>query len=237
MASSMEYAGGMGEPLYRYNETTLVLNERNSYNVMMFGSNEYATMIPGGVFRISIKVNHNMRRRLLLYSPASSIPCQSFFQEGKDFLRTLLAPLSPRLFCSVIIDEIVELIASEVCNLFQVDAASASASFSSESQPPEIPLWIVIRVSDTGFLASLQDFTTLRLETVPASKEAIETLLKNCRVMVAGECCCVCLEEFDVNGECHRMPCHHSFHQPCIVHWLQTSHTCPLCRYPLPTMN
>nr|KYP60480.1 putative RING-H2 finger protein ATL5G [Cajanus cajan] len=72
---------------------------------------------------------------------------------------------------------------------------------------------------------------------VPASNEAIKTSLKKSTVMVEGEGCSICLEEMDVNDECYTMPCHHGFHPQCIVTWLKTSHMCPLCRFPLPTLK
>ena len=33
------------------------------------------------------------------------------------------------------------------------------------------------------------------------------------------------------------MPCHHLFHQKCVVKWLKISCTCPSCRYELLTEN
>nr|KYP60481.1 E3 ubiquitin-protein ligase RNF181 family [Cajanus cajan] len=79
---------------------------------------------------------------------------------------------------------------------------------------------------------SLQSF-----KMIPASNEAIQTLLKKSMVMIGSEGCPICLEELDANAECYTMPCHHVFHLQCIVTWLQTSHVCPLCRYPLPTLK
>ncbi|XP_045809669.1 RING-H2 finger protein ATL30-like [Trifolium pratense] len=50
--------------------------------------------------------------------------------------------------------------------------------------------------------------------------------------------CSICMDEFDHiigTSDIINMPCNHVFHQQCIVEWLQTSRTCPLCRYPMPT--
>ncbi|KAM1799566.1 hypothetical protein ACFX12_033490 [Malus domestica] len=61
--------------------------------------------------------------------------------------------------------------------------------------------------------------------------------------------CVICTEGFfNVDGQGHdhvdddqspllaRMPCKHLYHGDCIVQWLERSHLCPLCRYPMPTM-
>lgn len=39
--------------------------------------------------------------------------------------------------------------------------------------------------------------------------------------------CCICLDDF---SEGVFLECHHSFHKPCIVKWLETKKACPLCR-------
>ncbi|QCD86810.1 integrator complex subunit 11 [Vigna unguiculata] len=73
------------------------------------------------------------------------------------------------------------------------------------------------------------------LGMIPASDEAVQTSLQKCRVVTENECCSICLEEMNVNDECHKMPCNHAFHHTCILTWLRTSHVCPLCRFPLQT--
>jgi len=49
--------------------------------------------------------------------------------------------------------------------------------------------------------------------------------------------CAVCKEQFKVQTEdpaeqiVVTLPCKHPFHEPCIVPWLKSSGTCPVCRY------
>ncbi|OWM67427.1 E3 ubiquitin-protein ligase RNF149-like [Punica granatum] len=76
-----------------------------------------------------------------------------------------------------------------------------------------------------------------------ASSTAISKL--NAASFVAGETagdigtCVVCLEDLSRGGpECNRvrlteMPSKHVFHNSCILRWLETNRTCPLCRQEL----
>ena len=49
--------------------------------------------------------------------------------------------------------------------------------------------------------------------------------------------CAVCKEQFTLHPEDHgeliivTLPCNHPFHQDCIVPWLKSSGTCPVCRF------
>ena len=49
--------------------------------------------------------------------------------------------------------------------------------------------------------------------------------------------CAVCKEQFKLETEdpddqiLITLPCHHPFHENCILPWLKTSGTCPVCRY------
>ncbi|RLN20376.1 hypothetical protein BBJ28_00002510 [Nothophytophthora sp. Chile5] len=46
--------------------------------------------------------------------------------------------------------------------------------------------------------------------------------------------CCICLNEEDPAAENEtplvRLPCHHHFHEDCVIDWFSASTTCPLCR-------
>ena len=48
--------------------------------------------------------------------------------------------------------------------------------------------------------------------------------------------CAVCKDQFALGTEdpdeqiVITLPCHHPFHEPCILPWLKTSATCPVCR-------
>lgn len=48
--------------------------------------------------------------------------------------------------------------------------------------------------------------------------------------------CPVCFDDFE-EGFVLEMPCHHYFHEDCLVPWLEEHNTCPVCRHTLPTEN
>ncbi|KAJ3573555.1 hypothetical protein NP233_g2370 [Leucocoprinus birnbaumii] len=77
---------------------------------------------------------------------------------------------------------------------------------------------------------------------VPATEEIVEKLPRE--VLVEGspllsKDCAVCKDQFQLATEdpdeqiVIELPCKHPFHQPCILPWLKSSGTCPVCRYAL----
>ncbi len=81
----------------------------------------------------------------------------------------------------------------------------------------------------------------------PTSKEAIQKLKKFkmnsefCKKSDKGklECpdCSICLTEIEIEQDTLLIPCGHMFHDSCILKWLDSHSTCPVCRYELPNDN
>lgn len=77
---------------------------------------------------------------------------------------------------------------------------------------------------------------------VPATEEVMNNLPRT--VLEEGsdlleKDCAVCKEQFKLETEdpdeqvVVTLPCKHPFHEPCIMPWLKSSGTCPVCRYQL----
>eukprot|EP00658_Telonema_sp_P-2_P049212 TRINITY_DN37422_c0_g1_i2.p1 TRINITY_DN37422_c0_g1~~TRINITY_DN37422_c0_g1_i2.p1 ORF type:complete len:150 (+),score=24.03 TRINITY_DN37422_c0_g1_i2:154-603(+) len=66
----------------------------------------------------------------------------------------------------------------------------------------------------------------------PGASEAAIDALARVEIGVDGETddCAICQEGVAAGETALRMPCHHQFHEPCIVPWLKMQGTCPVCR-------
>lgn len=47
--------------------------------------------------------------------------------------------------------------------------------------------------------------------------------------------CAICKDVLSIGTEVNQLPCKHLYHPSCILPWLSTRNSCPLCRYELPT--
>ncbi|KAK3206303.1 hypothetical protein Dsin_020349 [Dipteronia sinensis] len=83
------------------------------------------------------------------------------------------------------------------------------------------------------------DLTVLgRPENLPASKAAIEsmpTIEISSSHTSAETHCAVCKEAFELGTSAREMPCKHIYHQDCILPWLASRNSCPVCRQELPS--
>ncbi|XP_057735358.1 E3 ubiquitin-protein ligase CIP8 [Arachis stenosperma] len=70
----------------------------------------------------------------------------------------------------------------------------------------------------------------------PAAKSAVEALPT---VKISSEsevvACAVCKDMVGVGDVARRLPCGHEYHGDCIVPWLGSRNSCPVCRFELPT--
>ncbi|XP_073114182.1 uncharacterized protein [Elaeis guineensis] len=98
-------------------------------------------------------------------------------------------------------------------------------------------------MDDGDLMLSLEEAAaggTREFGSVPASESSIKTLDTK-TYQGEGEdgstICSICLENFEAGAELIVLPCCHEFHCSCATKWLERSHLCPLCRYPMPTVD
>lgn len=156
------------------------------------------------------------------------IPCEELLQDIPGFLRTNLSEFLSNNQLQRITPGLISQIQSRVHNYhyFQLIA-----------RPQLIPLIIDVQLpsryeEDEDIEQSME-----QVVTIPPSKEAIASLKKieETSEKAKIERCCICLENFEENDDVSGMPCDHIYHKNCIVEWMKISHTCPLCRFQMPT--
>lgn len=70
----------------------------------------------------------------------------------------------------------------------------------------------------------------------PAAKSAVEAL-PTVEIVSESEAvaCAICKDLVGVGDVAKRLPCGHQYHGDCIVPWLGSRNSCPVCRFELPT--
>lgn len=95
-------------------------------------------------------------------------------------------------------------------------------------------------VDAAGYEALLQTFaesdSSGRRGAPPASKAAVAEL-PTVEIMSADEAlvCAICKDMVSAGEMSKKLPCGHGYHGDCIVPWLSTRNSCPVCRFELPT--
>ncbi|KAI3469245.1 hypothetical protein Pfo_025908 [Paulownia fortunei] len=69
---------------------------------------------------------------------------------------------------------------------------------------------------------------TLDLFSMDLPKIRVEDVDQGLALM---EVCPICLHNPTIGAQISLLPCHHAFHNHCVVRWLQKSTSCPLCRF------
>ncbi|KAJ1394163.1 Zinc finger, RING-type [Sesbania bispinosa] len=192
-------------------------------------------LIPGNCLEIRFAIWSHTNTVLFLTDPHTfkCIETEGIFQEFRDFI---ISSLSSPHFGFLSVQQATDVAMSAIQQGFQLDHNLANANYESLPQSQEyLSLLLGVRLPEPTY-------THIRM--VPASKEAIKMSLKKVKVTEENQCCAICMEEFQIGAdgnnradEGYSMPCSHVFHPTCILKWLNKSNTCPLCRYPLPTVN
>ncbi|KAL3505412.1 hypothetical protein ACH5RR_035253 [Cinchona calisaya] len=95
-------------------------------------------------------------------------------------------------------------------------------------------------VDAAGYEALLQNLAESdsggRRGAPPASKAAIEAL-ETIEIKSEGQtwACAVCKDVVGIGEMVKKLPCGHGYHDDCIVPWLGSRNSCPVCRFELPT--
>jgi len=89
-----------------------------------------------------------------------------------------------------------------------------------------------------ALMRSMQDESSKPKAPPPASRESLSQLTTGragSRKALLKEKCVVCADHFKPSDTYSQLPCNHVFHQVCLFPWLQSTNTCPICRFELPT--
>lgn len=74
----------------------------------------------------------------------------------------------------------------------------------------------------------------------PTAKSAIEAIpsikITECMIQLESVIlCAVCKEQFVIDNEAKQLPCNHIYHEDCILPWLKSHNSCPVCRFKMPS--
>eukprot|EP01103_Thecamoeba_quadrilineata_P003663 TRINITY_DN13422_c0_g1_i1.p1 TRINITY_DN13422_c0_g1~~TRINITY_DN13422_c0_g1_i1.p1 ORF type:complete len:210 (+),score=27.38 TRINITY_DN13422_c0_g1_i1:154-783(+) len=72
----------------------------------------------------------------------------------------------------------------------------------------------------------------------PASKKVVDNLKRQTLTEDSPDLekeCAVCKDEFIKENQVVELPCEHLFHKDCILPWLESNNSCPVCRLEMPT--
>lgn len=69
----------------------------------------------------------------------------------------------------------------------------------------------------------------------PAATSAVDDLERETIEGNRDFLCCICQSALLAGEKCVKMPCNHEYHEECILQWLETTNSCPACKFELPT--
>ncbi|KAK7252258.1 hypothetical protein RIF29_36085 [Crotalaria pallida] len=186
-----------------------------------------------------------------LFQTTITCPCKSVFHgDQQDFLRRYLPYSCASLlkyFSPQSLEHLSRNIVPQLQQIFHQHTHASNLGFKSKTSYDsdlnvfhsdlDILVDVPAEFIDEEESSMMQD-DDYNVNMVPASIKDIKSL----KTYVLPEQCNICMEKFhgeddDDEVKITAMPCGHLFHNLCIVKWLKTSHTCPMCRCALSTSN
>ena len=64
-------------------------------------------------------------------------------------------------------------------------------------------------------------------------KDRLRVMKLNVEMMCEQPSCPICSDDYTLAEEIVRLPCAHVFHHSCVMPWLESKKTCPICRFEL----
>ncbi|XP_020885345.1 LOW QUALITY PROTEIN: probable E3 ubiquitin-protein ligase RHC2A [Arabidopsis lyrata subsp. lyrata] len=122
------------------------------------------------------------------------------------------------------------------CNIMLRVLSSPSAS------PPYCPLCNIVSsfTYSTPFEVGPSDFEDDEESLFLDSMESLPTVEISSSMLSCASSddsnlpCAICREDFVVGESARKLPCNHLYHNDCIIPWLTSHNSCPLCRFELP---
>ncbi|KAK4284077.1 hypothetical protein QN277_000954 [Acacia crassicarpa] len=181
----------------------------------------------------------------LVFEPPFFIPCDELLQDVFGFLQ--------RNISDYVCEHDLQQLASQI--IFHTHyALQNTASETETTEARIIPLIFDLPLitldgleaqslteiggGDSNQLTEIMEQSMQQLNMIPTSNQAIASLkkLETLNDEMKANKCSICMEGFEEDfGDVSATPCNHFYHHNCIVTWLETNHTCPLCRFQMPT--
>ena len=102
-----------------------------------------------------------------------------------------------------------------------------------------VPLWPFVMTDSSEDLNNLSNILPAFMISQESSNLIdkliqIKTLKGTIKVNIGDTVCSICQEEMVLADEVLKLNCRHIYHSTCVMSWLESHNTCPLCRVEMP---
>lgn len=165
-----------------------------------------------------------------IFQDAFVISCRDFLENPSRFVQSRLSDFLSVIEFQILTSHVVSY-GHSMIEYFGVGTSEAS-------HPRMLSLTLDVIPATNREDAELINNWVVEQSMVSSMEKAIASLSKVevTNQELKAEPCSICLENFeDDKDDVSAMPCDHVYHRNCIVKWLRTSQTCPMCRFSIST--